>query len=385
MTNSFPRLLIAIFIFIMTISLLLSCSDDDNPVKPNPTWQWSAIGEGVNDRVLALLEYDGQLVVAGFFDSAGGIAANNIAVWDGTTWSTLGSGMNGEVCALTIHEGQLIAGGLFTTAGGVPASNLAAWDGSSWTELEGGTNGKVYALSSYTAGTSDELFVGGSFTQTGSTPTQNLSILNDHVWGTFGTDTFKEPIYVLTSDSIYTYLGGHIKSLINIPVNGIAIYAGIGIPILDDGVRIDDTVGTVYAIACHDGKVYFGGLFDEIGGVPARNIGWNTGFVPNSWGVWDSCGSGTSGGPVTSPVHALSSFNGNLIAGGYFGSAGGITASKIASWNGTTWSALGRGMEGPNWPHVWALTTYNGKLIAGGRFTTAGGKEANNIAMWELK
>ena len=43
---------------------------------------------------------------------------------------------------------------------------------------------------------------------------------------------------------------------------------------------------------------------------------------------------------------------------------------NIASWNGTTWSALGTGLS---YYYDYALTVYNGELIAGGLFTTAGG------------
>ena len=32
---------------------------------------------------------------------------------------------------------------------------------------------------------------------------------------------------------------------------------------------------------------------------------------------------------------------------------------------------------------VWSLTVYNGELIAGGYFTTAGGVAANYIARWD--
>lgn len=71
--------------------------------------------------------------------------------------------------------------------------------------------------------------------------------------------------------------------------------------------------------------------------------------------------------------------NSELIAGGYFGTAGGNLASNIASWDGATWQPLGRGIE------LWvnALTEYNGALIVGGVFTLAGGKFSWNIARWD--
>ncbi|MFN5660596.1 MAG: GC-type dockerin domain-anchored protein, partial [Planctomyces sp.] len=71
--------------------------------------------------------------------------------------------------------------------------------------------------------------------------------------------------------------------------------------------------------------------------------------------------------------------NGDLIAGGSFFSAGGVTVNRIARWNGSAWSALGTGMNN----EVTALTTLpNGDLIASGLFTNAGGVPANRIARW---
>jgi hypothetical protein len=51
------------------------------------------------------------LIAGGGFASAGGVACNCIARWDGSAWQPLGSGMNNEVYALTVYNGELIAGG----------------------------------------------------------------------------------------------------------------------------------------------------------------------------------------------------------------------------------------------------------------------------------
>ena len=44
-------------------------------------------------------------------------------------------------------------------------------------------------------------------------------------------------------------------------------------------------------------------------------------------------------------VFALDNYGGNLIAAGAFTNAGGVSVNNIAQWNGTSWSALGSGMN----------------------------------------
>ena len=70
--------------------------------------------------------------------------------------------------------------------------------------------------------------------------------------------------------------------------------------------------------------------------------------------------------------------SGNLYIGGAFTVVGDIGAKFIAKWNGSSWSALGSGMN--NW--VYALAVSGSNLYAGGSFTTAGGSTAHGIAKW---
>lgn len=75
---------------------------------------------GTDSPVTALaLDGAGDLYAGGYFTTAGGVVANNIARWDGISWSALGSGINDNVYTLTVDgAGNLYAGGYFTTAGG---------------------------------------------------------------------------------------------------------------------------------------------------------------------------------------------------------------------------------------------------------------------------
>jgi hypothetical protein len=58
-----------------------------------------------------------------------------------------------------------------------------------------------------------------------------------------------------------------------------------------------------------------------------------------------------------------------------FTSAGGSTASRIARWNGTSWSPLGAGLD--DWVYALAVLP-TGKVGAGGRFSAAGGMVAGH-------
>ena len=54
------------------------------------------------------------------------------------------------------------------------------------------------------------------------------------------------------------------------------------------------------------------------------------------------------GSGVNDSVYALAADGlGNLFAGGRFTVAGGLSASKIAKWSGSEWSALGSGISDP--------------------------------------
>ncbi|HEX5130974.1 MAG TPA: hypothetical protein VFX92_00655, partial [Candidatus Krumholzibacteria bacterium] len=69
-----------------------------------------------------------------------------------------------------------------------------------------------------------------------------------------------------------------------------------------------------------------------------------------------------------------------LYVAGEFSSASGIPAANIARWDGTSWSPLGAGIDGP----VFALfIDDDGDLYAGGSFAHAGGVEVSNLALWD--
>src|SRR5438105_4515656 len=85
-------------------------------------WGWGtaghALGAGLGSAVQALAVVGRTLYAGGYFSTAGGVAANHIAAWDGTAWHALGAGTDGYVQALAVMGSTLYAGGQFSTAGG---------------------------------------------------------------------------------------------------------------------------------------------------------------------------------------------------------------------------------------------------------------------------
>jgi hypothetical protein len=126
----------------------------------------------------------------------------------------------------------------------------------------------------------------------------------------------------------------------------------------------------VYALTVYNGELIAGGNFTSAGGVAASNIArWNG-------STWAPLGLGVSGGFL--PVLALGVYNGELYAGGDFTSAGGVSANRVARWNGSSWAACNSGASAT----VLAFYVRNNELVMGGNFTTAGGQTVNRIARW---
>ena len=117
---------------------------------------WSSMQQGVNGPAKTLIEFNGDLIIAGNFSDASGLSVNNVVSWDGTNFIALGDGVNGWVNCSIIFEGDLLLGGSFN--GGF--DDIAIWDGTSWSYRS--------AFSSKFAETTsigiylDKLYVGGT-------------------------------------------------------------------------------------------------------------------------------------------------------------------------------------------------------------------------------
>jgi hypothetical protein len=322
---------------------------------------WQPLGSGVLG-VSSMTVYRGELIVSGGFNFVGGVEVNYIARWNGSAWAPLGSGLSGAASALTVHNGELIAGGVFSSAGSKPANFIARWDGSQWSSFGGGTVASVEAFT--VMGT--RLVAGGIFQQSTRTVQPALNIVSWDGTGlsAFGTglggevsalESFKYPgingATELIAGGEFTQAGGALAARIARWVE-----SPLGGPPPSWQAMGAGFNGDVRAIERHASATYAGGYFSS-SGVPVNFVArWN-----ETTDVWEPLGSGLSG-----PVLALKSFNRQLYAGGLFATAGGVSTGGLARWNGSSWSAVGGYFDG----NVYSLEVHQGELVIGGFFSS---------------
>jgi hypothetical protein len=336
---------------------------------------WSALGSGMAGAypayppyVVAMAASGSDVYVGGsFLLTAGGIAATNIAKWNGNAWSALGAGIGGayypNVRALAVSGSNVYAGGYFDTAGGSPANCIAKWDGSTWSALGSGLQNGVYAL----AVSGGDLYAGGAFTNAGGSQISWIAKWDGSTWSGLGSGLDLSVLALAVSGS-NVYAGGEFRT-----AGYIAKWDGNAWSALGSGMNAE-----VRALAVSGSDLYAGGFFTTAGGVAANYIAkWDG-------SAWSPLGTGMgvtySGYP---PVSALAVSGSDLYAAGTFTNAGGIAANYIAKWDGSAWSPLGSGMGGAYYPYVApvsGLAVVGSDLYAVGTFTTAGGKVSPCVA-----
>lgn len=406
---------------------------DQIPVNHLARWDgasWSILGDGdgngVSGRVWSMVFIGNDLYVGGAFNQAypgvlfpnqNVVSALRVARWDGSQWYALdsgsGNGLGAFVFALATNGSDLVVGGWFSEANvgdPQPANNIVAWTGTSWTALEYGALATIRAV----AVSGDDVYIGGDFTNIGTAvaplAANRVAHWNGDTWsalGSSGGNGVNGPVAALAIGADGLYVGGDFT---------VANVGGPSTSSHDRGGGIDanriarwngsvwTSVGTsggngangmVHALAIDGNDVYIGGDFSTV------NIG--NPMTANNIVRWDGSGwfpLGSSGGNgMNGLVSALAIGGDEIYAGGDFTVAnlggfspsshvlgGGVSANRIARWNGSTWGALGHtGGNGVN-SSVHALAVAGDDVYVGGAFTAVnvGNPLAvNHIARWD--
>jgi len=209
----------------------------------------------------------------------------------------------------------------------------------------------------------NELYACGSFTTFAGVPARNIIKYNGSTWSPVGggLDTTATIMEVYNGE---LYVCGYSGQPLK---NGNAMVKWNGSAWSGAG-SVNTLSGTVYDMEVYMNELIATGPFSNIGGVTASNIARFNGST------WSAMGSGLS-----FYGRRLGTYNADLIVGGAFANAGGSPASRIAKWNGSSWSALGTGMAAGD---VYTVKQYQTELYAGGTFSVAGGQNAVYIAKW---
>lgn len=377
----------------LAVSVAVACSAAAQPC----THEWMGVTTGTQSggvnavRCLAVFD-DGTgpaLYVGGQFTTAGGVAATNIARWDGTAWSAVGGGVTGTVFAMQVFDDgsgpALFVSGSFTQAGGAPASRVAKWNGAAWSPLGSGMNGSaVTAMAVFDDGGGPDLYFGGNFTMAGGVPCFKIARYDGTTFsplaGGIGLPPPAAPIvYALAAFDDGTgpalYAGGAFPSADNGAVIATNIVKWDGAAYHPVGSGMDDTVSALLAFDDGGGEgpsLYAAGEFLLAGGVLASGVARWDGFQ------WNPLGDGLDGA-----VSALTIYDDGagpaLHAGGDFLASGAVPAARVARWNGASWAGLAGGLDDGA---VLALAGFGPHLYAGGSFSTASGAMTRRVARW---
>ncbi|RJK93829.1 hypothetical protein [Vallicoccus soli] len=375
---------------------------------------WRTFGQGVlsdpygGGTVSAVVPVGDGAYVGGLFDQAGHLPAGSVARWDGTGWDTMAGGVgaaisHGQVFAMLELDGDLYVAGRFDTAGGRVVRNIARWDGAAWHPLGDGLSDAAHAL----AAVGGKLYVGGTFALAGRVAAGHLACWDPAAqeWSAVGgAPTYDHDIRALeVVGDRWLVVGGTFQRFF---AQGTTVVEGLwGLCLFDtahepsedllrgyhllEGVSRYGAPGWVHALRVVGGDLYVGGWFD-VAGIMALGERPSAGFPASNLAVWHFAGDGTwegVGGGTDRQVQALAAVDGALVAAGWFATAGATGAARVARYDPGTrsWEPLGDGLgdgaRGGSWALAVAHHPATGVWV-GGEFPEAGGAPSANLARW---
>jgi hypothetical protein len=319
--------------------------------------------------------------------AAGGLVAG--ASWGSSIidadWISL-NGIAGaspaSVRAITSDGRNVYIGGYIPGVSDVAAHNVAQWDGKKWHSLGAGTDSLVCALACDNHG---NLYAGGSFTKAGSVAARYVAKWDGATWSALGSGVDNTVLALACDSGGNLYAGGYFLTAGGASVNGIAKWDGSDwIPLGEGmkGAKSSESIPghTVWALTFDaNGILHAGGYFDTAGGVAAGKVArWDG-------SRWSSLG--PEAGTFNKLVRVLAfDRKGTLYAGGLFSAVGDTVIKSVAQWDGSQWHALGTGINanitGESDVHTIACDR-DGAVFVGGKFQKAGDAPTKGIAKWD--
>lgn len=321
---------------------------------------WAPLDHGTDGTVYDLIVYNNELYAAGQFSVVGGMVRPNIAKWNGTTWSTVGgtnSILNGGVSKMIIYNNDLYIMGKFYAAGTSTVGHVAKWNGSTWVSV-----GFPNPIPNYDIGAAvvfnNELYV---MTRYLNGP-EYLYKYNGTSWSTLGT-TNQGSGFALCVYNNELYASRNFTTSLPLPPgNNSGISKWNGTTWIDVGGLVVSPPIDVFAMTVHNNELYVGGDFNTVGGISATDIAKYNG---SSWSVVNT------GVPSANAFYSLLSYNGNLYAGGcLFNNGGACPVNNVNVLNGSIFTTVAPNecLDLPSCQGVFDLCIFNNVLHVGGSF-----------------
>ncbi|MBL8765015.1 MAG: hypothetical protein JNM07_12170 [Phycisphaerae bacterium] len=322
----------------------------------NPTTgTWAAMGSGIsagstNAFVTSILPYavgsPSGLVVAGFFDRAGGVnGTRSIAVWTGSAWQAFPvnpvATSPASIWAMSTwpndptNQNRLYVGGAgLADIAGTPSNGIQAWNGAAWAPVatvNGPFSPTVFSLAVFDDGSGPKLYAGGRFNSIGGLSAQVIARWDGTTWSKVG------------------------AGLVATDVNFAQISA---MTVFNDGT------GPALYVA--------GGYFRCPGGGQTQ-----TSVAKWNGSTWTRVGQNVGG-----YIYGLTGFNDGTGNALYLGGTAVPTVGYVARLESGSWTVVDGGLTGSvggNFPSCFSLLAWDKRLVVGGDFTAAGSTAARGI------
>ncbi len=244
-----------------------------------------------------------------------------------------------------------------------------------WSALGSGTNNWVRAVA---VGQSGVIYAGGDFDTAGGVPANHIARWNGFAWSALGTGTNGIVTGLVTDGAGNLYATGPFSDAGGVELSRIARWDGSAWHKV--GTGNDDYPRFGSDIECmavdSSGNLYVGGTFTVI------RLNYEDSITVNHIAKFDGTSWSALGTGMNGNVYDLAFDNfGNLYACGNFTEAGGVTVNRLAMWNGSSWSDVGGGVNG----YGYAMAFGGGNLYVGGKFSSVGPDPLNaiRIARWD--
>ena len=280
--------------------------DGSNWSPMNTGIEMLGLGISFYAKVRSLAVFNNTLFAGGCFNSAGGTPLNNLAKWNGTSWLPVTLNMHtpsyvygGGIYSLLVFNNALYVAGTFDSIGGIAANNIAKYDGVNWTALGNGItypNNSVCNIRSLYS-FNNELIVGGYFNQAGTIAANNIAKWNGSTWSTLGvgipnssSPTAKSNVTSLCVYNSQLYVGN--------TTSGISKWNGTNWSAVGGGIPFYNGYDQVSSMCIYNNKLILAGYFGFYNKPGNLNI--------NNVAAWDGAnwyylgGNGFGTGPYTS-------------------------------------------------------------------------------------